>query len=46
VEERELRPLDPSLCGFINVNTREEVEAAVRLTRERGQAAGMSNIES
>jgi len=31
VEETELRTLDPTLCGFINVNTREELEAAVRL---------------
>ena len=31
VEETELRPLDPFLCCFINVNTREELEAAVRL---------------
>ncbi len=34
VEETELRALDPTLCCFINVNTREELEAAVRLTRE------------
>jgi hypothetical protein len=31
VEETEVRPLDPSLGCFINVNTREELEAAVRL---------------
>ena len=36
VEEAELRRLDPSLCCFINVNTREELEAAVRLTQEGG----------
>jgi len=36
VEEAELRPLDPSLCCFINVNTREELEVAVRLTQEGG----------
>lgn len=34
VEETELRPLDPSLCCFINVNTREELEAAVRLASQ------------
>lgn len=31
VEEEELRPLDPSLLCFVNVNTREELEAAARL---------------
>jgi molybdopterin-guanine dinucleotide biosynthesis protein A len=36
VEEAELRPLDPSLLCFINVNTREELEAAARLTQEGG----------
>lgn len=36
VEEEELRPLDPSLRGFINVNTREELETAARLTQEGG----------
>jgi len=36
VEEAELRRLDPSLGCFINVNTREELEAAVRLTQEGG----------
>jgi molybdopterin-guanine dinucleotide biosynthesis protein A len=35
VEETEVRPLDPSLSCFINVNTREELEAAIRLA---GQA--------
>jgi molybdopterin-guanine dinucleotide biosynthesis protein A len=30
VEEHELRPLDPSLLCFVNVNTREEMEAAVQ----------------
>jgi molybdopterin-guanine dinucleotide biosynthesis protein A len=38
VEEAELRRLDPSLGCFINVNTREELEAAVRLaTREKDE---------
>lgn len=36
VEAEELRPLDPSLRCFVNVNTREELEAAVRLTQEGG----------
>jgi len=36
VDEEELRPLDPSLRCFVNVNTREELEAVVRLTREGG----------
>ncbi|MBI1999904.1 MAG: molybdenum cofactor guanylyltransferase [candidate division NC10 bacterium] len=36
VAEEELRPLDPSLRGFINVNTREELETAARLTQEGG----------
>jgi hypothetical protein len=31
VGEDELRPLDPSLLCFVNVNTREELEAAARL---------------
>ncbi|HSD51871.1 MAG TPA: molybdenum cofactor guanylyltransferase [Candidatus Methylomirabilis sp.] len=31
VEETELRALDPTLSCFINVNTREELEAALRL---------------
>jgi molybdopterin-guanine dinucleotide biosynthesis protein A len=31
VEEKELRPMDPSLLCFVNVNTREELEAAARL---------------
>jgi molybdopterin-guanine dinucleotide biosynthesis protein A len=31
VEEDELRPMDPSLRCFVNVNTREELEAAARL---------------
>ncbi len=31
VEEEELRPLDPSLSCFVNVNTREELDAAARL---------------
>jgi molybdopterin-guanine dinucleotide biosynthesis protein A len=47
VEETELRPLDPTLRCFINVNTREELEAAVRLAgqendeirQRRGQGA-------
>ena len=30
VEEHELRPLDPSLLCFVNVNTQEELEAAAR----------------
>ena len=34
VEEDEIRPLDPSLFCFLNVNTREELEAAMRLTQE------------
>ncbi len=36
VEEPEVRPLDPTLRCFINVNTREELEAAVRLTQQCG----------
>jgi molybdopterin-guanine dinucleotide biosynthesis protein A len=36
VDEEELRPLDPSLRCFVNVNTREELEAVVRLTQEGG----------
>jgi molybdopterin-guanine dinucleotide biosynthesis protein A len=31
VEERELRPMDPSLLCFVNVNTQEELEAAAQL---------------
>ena len=31
VEEHELRPLDPALLCFVNVNTQEELEAAARL---------------
>jgi molybdopterin-guanine dinucleotide biosynthesis protein A len=31
VGEDELRPLDPSLLCYVNVNTREELEAAARL---------------
>jgi hypothetical protein len=31
VEENELRALDSSLLCFVNVNTPEELEAAVRL---------------
>jgi molybdopterin-guanine dinucleotide biosynthesis protein A len=31
VEEEELLPMDPSLRCFVNVNTREELEAAARL---------------
>ncbi len=30
VEEHELRPMDPSLLCFVNVNTQEELEAAAR----------------
>ncbi len=30
VEEHELRPLDPALLCFVNVNTQEELEAAAR----------------
>ena len=38
VEEAEVRSLDPSLGCFLNVNTREELEAAVRLaTREEDE---------
>jgi molybdopterin-guanine dinucleotide biosynthesis protein A len=33
VEEHELRPMDPQQLAFVNVNTREEFEAAVRLAR-------------
>ncbi len=33
VDEEELRPIDPLLHAFVNVNTREELEAASRLTR-------------
>jgi molybdopterin-guanine dinucleotide biosynthesis protein A len=36
VEEEELRPMDPSLLCFANINTREELEAAVRLTQQGG----------
>jgi molybdopterin-guanine dinucleotide biosynthesis protein A len=36
VDEAELRGLDPSLGCFINVNTREELEAAVRLAAGAG----------
>ncbi len=36
VEEDELRALDPSLAGFVNVNTREELEAARRLAGQVG----------
>lgn len=36
VEADELRPMDPALLCFINVNTREELETAARLTREGG----------
>jgi molybdopterin-guanine dinucleotide biosynthesis protein A len=36
VGEGELRSMDPSLLCFANVNTREELEAAVRLTQEGG----------
>lgn len=35
VEEHELRPIDPLLRSFINLNTRDDLEAAVRLARER-----------
>ena len=35
VEEEELRPMDPSLRCFVNVNTREELEAAARLAVEQ-----------
>lgn len=31
VEEEELRPMDPALRCFVNVNTREDLEAAARL---------------
>ncbi len=31
VEEHELRPMDPSLLCFVNVNTQEELEAAAQL---------------
>ena len=31
VEEEELRPMDPSLRCFVNVNTREELEAATQM---------------
>ncbi len=31
VEENELHPMDPSLLCFLNVNTREELDAAARL---------------
>jgi molybdopterin-guanine dinucleotide biosynthesis protein A len=34
VEEPELRALDPGLRAFVNVNTREELEAAFRLSRQ------------
>jgi molybdopterin-guanine dinucleotide biosynthesis protein A len=34
VEAEELRPLDPSLRCFVNVNTREELEDAIRLADE------------
>ncbi len=34
VDEEELRPLDPLLHAFVNVNTREELEAARRLARQ------------
>jgi molybdenum cofactor guanylyltransferase len=34
VEAEELRPLDPSLRCFVNVNTREELAAAMRLADE------------
>ncbi len=33
VDEEELRPIDPLLHAFVNVNTREELEAASRLAR-------------
>jgi molybdopterin-guanine dinucleotide biosynthesis protein A len=36
VEEEELRPMDPSLTCFLNVNTREELEAAARLAGGSG----------
>ncbi|HYL79876.1 MAG TPA: molybdenum cofactor guanylyltransferase, partial [Candidatus Acidoferrum sp.] len=34
IEAEELRPLDPSLRCFVNVNTREELTAAMRLAGE------------
>jgi molybdopterin-guanine dinucleotide biosynthesis protein A len=34
VKSEELRLLDPSLHGFVNVNTREELESAMRLAGE------------
>jgi len=40
VEEGELRPLDPSLRCFVNVNTREEWEAAARLAAGGGVGPG------
>jgi molybdopterin-guanine dinucleotide biosynthesis protein A len=39
IESAELRALDPSLRCFVNVNTREELVAAMRLTDE-GKDAG------
>jgi molybdopterin-guanine dinucleotide biosynthesis protein A len=33
VEEPELRPIDPLLHAFLNVNTREELEAAAQIAR-------------
>lgn len=42
VEEDELRVLNRSLLCFINVNTREELEAAARL---RGEAFGSSEVQ-
>jgi len=36
VVEEELRPMDPSLLCFVNVNTREELEAAARLAGRIG----------
>jgi molybdopterin-guanine dinucleotide biosynthesis protein A len=36
VEEHELRPMDPSLLCFVNVNTQEELEAAARQSGRLG----------
>jgi molybdopterin-guanine dinucleotide biosynthesis protein A len=53
VGEDELRPLDPSLLCFVNVNTREELEAAARLAaggeddirQRQGLGAGRGRYE-
>jgi molybdopterin-guanine dinucleotide biosynthesis protein A len=38
VGEKELRPVDPTLRSFLNINRRGDLEAAVRLLGPRGRA--------